>query len=103
MKPGGTGSPRVDICARFAPFPPKRLTIDLSPSLNEYTRLLRIVSFDSVVSTTEIHVPADNSSVSLTVPEVKDCTSPLLMEDKLGVLNLINPVTQESEANNNSA
>jgi hypothetical protein len=32
VKPGGTGRPRFDISARFAPLPPKRFRIPASPS-----------------------------------------------------------------------
>src|SRR5690606_39770121 len=44
VKPGGTGRPRDDISARFAPLPPRRFFIEASPSADPppkpYTHLV---------------------------------------------------------------
>src|SRR5437763_15513082 len=37
MNPGGTGSPRLVISARFAPLPPSRSFMSLLPSAKSYT------------------------------------------------------------------
>src|SRR5690606_23999270 len=39
VKPGGTGSPRLVISARFAPLPPRRSLRSLFPSVKSYTNL----------------------------------------------------------------
>src|SRR5690606_6639147 len=48
VKPGGTGRPREDISARFAPLPPRRFFIDASPSADPppkpYTHLVILQS-----------------------------------------------------------